>query len=57
MILLAAGIEVFQYLFADRELSVLDFMASLAGIFVYVMLLKLIDRQYKIIEINLNISP
>ena len=56
MILLAIGIECVQYLFTNRELSILDLWASLAGIFVYVMIWKMMDRQYKIIERNSNIS-
>ncbi len=48
MISLAVGIELFQYLFAHRELSVVDLGASVAGIFVYLIISKIIGRKYKI---------
>lgn len=50
MISLALGIEFVQYLFANRELSVIDIGASMAGIFVYVTMLKVMVKKYKIVE-------
>ena len=49
MILLALGIEFVQYLFANRELSVIDIGASMAGIFAYVTMLKVMVKKYKIV--------
>ena len=48
MVLLAAGIEVFQYLFANRELSFFDFGASTLGIFVYLSVLKIFCQIRKL---------
>ena len=49
MILLAVGIEFVQYLFTNRELSVIDLGASMAGIFVCVTMLKIMVKKYKIV--------
>lgn len=46
MISFAIGIEFAQYLFANRELSVTDFGASMAGITGYIIMLKFIGRKY-----------
>jgi len=40
MALLAMGIEVVQHFFTTREFSVFDFAAGMAGVFVYLTLLK-----------------
>ena len=48
MILLAVGIEFAQYIFANRELSVLDLGASMVGIIGYMIMLKFIGRKYDI---------
>ena len=49
MILLAVGIEFVQYLFTNRELSVIDLGASMAGIFVCVTMLKIMVKKVKIV--------
>ena len=41
MVLLAASIEVFQYLFANREFSFFDFGAGGLGVFVYLVVLRI----------------
>ena len=41
MAFLAASIEVFQYLFAGRELSFFDFGAGVLGVFVYLVVLRI----------------
>ena len=46
MALLAMGIEVVQHYFTTRELSVVDFAAGLAGIFIYLAMLKIIIKTY-----------
>lgn len=46
MALLAMGIEIVQHYFTTRELSVVDFAAGLAGIFVYLVMLKIIVKMY-----------
>ena len=50
MILIAVGIEFAQYYFANRELSVIDLGASVAGIIGYVIMLKFIGRMYDTAE-------
>lgn len=46
MTLLAMGIEVVQHFLTTRELSIIDFAAGLAGIFVYFTLLKIVAKRY-----------
>ena len=46
MALLAGGIEVIQYLFANREVSAADFGAGMVGFFIYASMLKMATRTY-----------
>lgn len=55
MILLAVGIEFAQYYFANRELSVIDFAASIMGIIVYVSIVKIMCRKYKTARKTFNV--
>ncbi len=48
MLLLAAGIEIFQFLFANRQLSFFDFLAGALGVFIYLTVLKLMRVIYKV---------
>lgn len=46
LVLLAAGIEIIQFYFTNRQLSILDFGAGMAGIFFYLSILKIITTIY-----------
>lgn len=48
MALLAAGIEIFQYCFTSRQFSVTDFGAGMAGVFVYLSILRIVRKLYSI---------
>lgn len=48
MALLAAGIEIFQYYFTNRQFSIMDFGAGMAGVFIYLSLLKIITKVYTV---------
>ena len=46
MAFLAMGIEVVQHFFTTRELSFIDFVAGLAGIFAFIAMLKVVAKRY-----------
>ncbi|MCF6204488.1 MAG: VanZ family protein [Methylococcaceae bacterium] len=50
LVLLAAGIEIIQFYFTNRQLSILDFSAGLAGVLFYLSMYKIINR------INTNLA-
>ena len=52
MMLLSAGIEITQYLFTHREWSIIDFMAGIFGILVYLTLLRIKKMSLRIIARN-----
>lgn len=45
LVLVAAGIEIVQYYFTSRQLSFIDFVAGMTGIFAYLSALKIITRM------------
>ena len=56
MAFLAMGIEVVQHFFTTRELSIIDFAASLAGIFVFLTMLKIIAKRYAGFGVTYKVS-
>ncbi|MCK5829822.1 MAG: hypothetical protein KAH20_05925 [Methylococcales bacterium] len=46
MAILAAGIEFFQYGFTSRQFSIVDFGAGMAGVFIYLSILRIITKIY-----------
>ncbi len=46
LVLLAAGIEIIQFYFTNRKLSIIDFSAGMAGVFFYLSMFKITTRIY-----------
>jgi VanZ family protein len=56
MALLAAGIEIFQYGFTSRQFSIADFGAGMAGVFIYLSMVRIITKGYSIFGQAYNAS-
>ena len=56
MVLLAAGIEVVQHYCPGRYVSVNDFYAGMAGVFVYLTMLKIMTEMGNVFAESSNVS-